>query len=552
MGPHLVSLAAALLSALVYRRLPRRIRTAASGLLRRPRFHKIPQAAGSHELSRLVAPPTWVAVARIVAAQMIGHLLLSRGLWRSPAGSYASLIPTDVSPTLSWQSPRTFPTIELTHMPCWLDGGIYWLMLGALSTLLAAPRRHGRRASACFLIAFSTRVLGDLSRLMPYSFTSSFVLLALAIEPAVAPRVCRLVMGSAWTYAGLLKLNPLLTGAHFSIVAQGPMRALLGEILWDGHQPALSYAVALGEALCGAAVLSAELLQAEPRQQDYYRQRRTIIARASQLSGALLVLMHAVLAVELTRLRFNLVVLPWNIAYAALALLLVVLPAHPHEKAAAPPSSRGGRRVYMAAVVTQLLLPALCPLGAWDSYLSHSLYTGNYDRLTIAVPQPLPPSLAAVRRLHPSCFVGGGARWVDMACWSERELSTPPWHSAWAFRVWARRFCELALGDVDRSNSSVTVRNTAFTVHKRRALPYSRRAAAVRFSCSDTLPHHETEIGRNASKELAPPVAPLLGGLLLLVALDWTMLQPSRGSQTNKEKRPLTMPPLGSKRWVST
>ena len=53
-------------------------------------------------------------------------------------------------------------------------------------------------------------------------------------------------------------------------------------------------------------------------------------------------------------------------------------------------------QVYVATAVMMVLTPAACLRGMWPSYLSHSLYTGNYDTLFVTLHPPLSPAFRDV------------------------------------------------------------------------------------------------------------------------------------------------------------
>ena len=63
----------------------------------------------------------------------------------------------------------------------------------------------------------------------------------------------------------------------------------------------------------------------------------------------------------------------------------------------------------MATAVLLLLTPVACVHGSWPSYLSHSLYTGNYDTLFITLHPPLARAFRDVgKKKKGGSAVGGG------------------------------------------------------------------------------------------------------------------------------------------------
>ena len=63
----------------------------------------------------------------------------------------------------------------------------------------------------------------------------------------------------------------------------------------------------------------------------------------------------------------------------------------------------------MATAVLLVLTPAACLHGMWPSYLSHSLYTGNYDTLFITLHPPLARAFRDVGKIKRG--KKGGSAW---------------------------------------------------------------------------------------------------------------------------------------------
>jgi hypothetical protein len=319
------------------------------------------------------------------------------------------------SPRL-WGGPREYPAIPLPALgglPPGISGALpAWLVVAALLALLGLAVVPRRWAPAPFLAAAALLVAGDITRLQPWLYQGALSLGAFALcrRPLDA---CRVLVAAIYAWSGVSKLN-----ADFGPVVVPwlvPAAAPLGPALlwWVG------VAVGLAEAAIGVGLL---------------------VPRARRAAVVAAVATHAVVlaAIGPAGRDWNRVVWPWNLAMAALVVLLLW-----SERRPARPLLWSRDRYHRAVVVLVGVLPALNLAGAWDAYLSFSLYSGNIDEAWLVI-EPAgaaaaPPSAVAVAERRPD---GTLVAWL--LPWAVRDVGVPPYPERRAYLAAFRALCRAA------------------------------------------------------------------------------------------------------------
>lgn len=295
-------------------------------------------------------------------------------------------------------------------------------LLLALAGVALAPRARWWAAAAVALAV--VLALDDQSRWQPWFFQYVVMLAALALARDEGDTLAawQTVLVGLYLWSGIQKLNvtfmthlfPWLVEPVAGVLPAGVHRALLGG--WF-VVPVLEIAVAVGLLV--------------PR------------LRNAAVVGA--VTTHLVVLVLLGPLahRTNAVVWPWNLAMAALAVLLF-------WRRRAASLSLVPRRLGMhaAAIVLVGFLPALSFSGHWDAYLSGALYSGNIRAAALAVADPVVARLPEPARRHVARN-RAGANVLDLWEWSMAELGVPSYPEDRVFRAVARDVCRLAAHPAD-------------------------------------------------------------------------------------------------------
>jgi hypothetical protein len=322
-----------------------------------------------------------------------------------------------LSPNL-WVSARTYPLTPLWNavppLPYPADYALFGLFVAlAAGVGIARGRAVGWLAAVALAVA-AFLVLEDVSRLQPWLYQYSFMLLALClygwgrIGMQDALNTCCLIVAATYFWSGLQKAN-----AGFFEVTYPWLVGPLTERLPDWAGSALlsgAYAVPVVEAAIGVGLLTR-------------RFRKLAVAGAA--------FMHAFIMVCVGPWGndYNAVVWPWNFAMVAFVLVLFWRPPDGPSPWSILVPGRNFFSFGFALRAAVLVLFALMPLfnffGLWDSYLSSSLYSG------------------ASKRAYVMEWDGSEWKTTRIGGLAEGELNAPAYPEERVFEsVFAQRWCE--------------------------------------------------------------------------------------------------------------
>jgi uncharacterized membrane protein YphA (DoxX/SURF4 family) len=343
----------------------------------------------------------------------------NKELWHSPGRRMlllkiticaALLTALALAPRL-WLSDRAFPTIPvhpaLPELPQAVSVALLALLTLGVFTVAILPRPR--------LMFFIVPALGaalvlfDINRLQPWFYQYMLMFLALSLmdwdEPnspksKAAWGTCAFILAAIYFWSGIQKANPAFVNEVFPWLAS----PFAGKQL----QP-LAYVVPILEATVGILLLF-------PR------------TRPAGVLGA--IVMHSLLLSALGPLghNYNSVVWPWNVAMIVMVLALFWRDSDPIVR---PPRSALLGMFIRTAVGS---LPVLNFVGAWDDYLSASLYSGKSRDAWILL------SEEGMRRLPPNVPRTAIAdRWLEINRWAMLELNTPPYPELRVYKAVARK-----------------------------------------------------------------------------------------------------------------
>ena len=284
-----------------------------------------------------------------LAAALVAGLLLSPNLWVSSTRTYP------LTPVWDTVPPLPYPA----------DYVLFGLFVALAAGVGIARGRAARWLGVGVLALAAFLVLEDISRLQPWLYQYSFMLLALCLHgwgrigAPDALNACRLIVVATYFWSGLQKANAGFFEVTYPWLV-GPMTERLpdwaGSALLSG-----AYAVPIVEAAIGVGLLT---------------------RRFRKLAVASALLMHAfiMLCVGPWGNDYNAVVWPWNFAMCAFVLVLFWRASDEPSPSAILVSGRNVSSSGFALRAALLILFAFMPLfsffGLWDSYLSSSLYSG--------------------------------------------------------------------------------------------------------------------------------------------------------------------------------
>jgi hypothetical protein len=310
----------------------------------------------------------------------------------------------------------------LPPLPAPLDQAVLGTFVTLLVLAAALPRSAWPLIGALAMAA--VLAVWDQSRWQPWFCQYVLMLIALlsmrregSSDSSRALGTCRAIVALTYVWSGLQKLNVTYATLVFPWLVEPLTRSLPGS--FTAWLPTAAVLTALLETAIGIALFI-----------PWLRKPAVIAAVAT----------HALVVAMLGPWGHgsNRVVLPWNIAMAALAVALFWNVSSP-----IPMPRRLDR--HAVAVTLVGVMPALSFVGLWDSYLSGALYSGNIAEAVIAVSPTVKP------RLPPEMlrYVITNRQNVDVLVvgdWSLGEVATPPYPQARVYRALARHVCAHAAG----------------------------------------------------------------------------------------------------------
>jgi hypothetical protein len=342
-----------------------------------------------------------------VIAGLLGGFALSPKLWVS-----SRLYP--LTPVFSFIKPFTSPG----------DYVVFYTLIALLVAAAIVPRREILIAVFVLLVLL---VLQDQSRLQPWFYQYTLMLLAIALagpdRPAAALNTCCLIVAATYVWSGLAKLNPSFIGDIFPFLVKPFIGSGNGVTEWLARH--LGFVAALLECALGVGLL---------------------IKRSRSLAVFFAIAMHVFILVAIGPLGrgVNAVVWPWNVAMIAFLLILFFRRADDP----APRDIIWGREVAFQKIVLVLfaLMPMLSFFNLWDHYLSSALYSGNRNSGVVYLSDPVFDRLPDTVEDYVT-EEGPNRNKLDIFDWSLGELNVPSYPEIRVFKNVAREICRYASED---------------------------------------------------------------------------------------------------------
>ena len=337
-----------------------------------------------------------------------------------------------------WLNSRTFPLTPvwevLRPLPSPIDAVIYAVMLALAGLIAIRPRA---RWIAAFLLLTAGYAMFDQQRWQPwfYQYLAMLAVLAWYIDDQNAVmETWRLIVVCLYFWSGIQKFNDGFLHDTFRWMIEpmaGRFAASLEWMAWGA--PVLECLIALG----------------------------LLLPRTRRMAAGLAIGMHVFILASIGPLghRHNSVVWPWNLTMCVLVVLLFWGGEGPSV-----------RLPFQKAVFALMgILPALSLVGAWDSYLSFALYSGNQSQATVYLSDEaagkLPERIQQVMDGNDDSLVDE----LDVEAWSYDDINVPPYAEMRVFRSIARQTCGYAGNP----------RDMVMIVEEKRRLFYRRRMRSI-------------------------------------------------------------------------
>jgi hypothetical protein len=316
-----------------------------------------------------------------------------------------------LSPKL-WLTQRSYPLVPIADwlpaIPAPLDAVLYWLLIALTIVGICS-----QLAIKVFVVLFFAVSLGDQTRWQPWVYQYFWMLFALGFcSRDSALNACRFILVATYVWSGVQKYNASFTADGFPWVTAPLVE--LAPPSWQGFLKAQGWTAALAECAIGLMLLIPRL----------------------RLAGlALAIILHIGLLVCLGPWGhdWNEIVWPWNAAMIAFDLALFAS-CRPVSALAILTPSRG------TAIVALLfgIMPLASFFGAWDSYLSAALYSGNTIQSSVILDD------AALAKLPPEVSALANGREINLSAWTLQELHVPSYPARRVSRGVALKLTELS------------------------------------------------------------------------------------------------------------
>jgi uncharacterized membrane protein YphA (DoxX/SURF4 family) len=296
---------------------------------------------------------------------------------------------------------RSFPCLPVWGEATEQAGYLHVVLFGGLSVALIGGLYNRNRVFALAVILLVLLLCAvDLNRLQPWAW---FYMLVLGIAWAgktTAPLALRWLLAAVYFWGGVNKLTPYFAEENFQWFCE-----VFQTTAFLGQYPALGYLVAIFE------IVLAVLL---------------IVPQRKAWFGWIYVVFHGLIIISLFKAQWNYVVIPWNAAMAALAVVLLFTP-DPVRKFNTPQAVL----LFLAGV-----MPVANLFHYWPHQLSWQLYSNTQPE---AVFYSTAPCEKAGDIWREKSFDEGRRFLLDD--WSGASLGVPMFYSDHTFGQMARYLC---------------------------------------------------------------------------------------------------------------
>jgi hypothetical protein len=318
-----------------------------------------------------------------------------------------------------WNETRLFPTapaLPLPQLPLAVSSILPFIFIFLLLLLAIFPLHKN-----ILLLTFSfTTLLAlyDQNRWQPWLYQYFLVFFLLLFYKRSNERTLlsafRLIVCGIYFWSGIQKLNPDYRGDTAYWLTQ-PLGNYFGNgfALFAGH--------------CAQAVPYFEIFAAFG----------LLIPRTRFATRAIVITMHVYIILLSSPLgrNYNYVIVPWNIAMICLLLLLF---RKENSTSLSSVFRTAGRSYVLPVFVLVWVFPALSIFSYWDTYLSSSLYSGNFDSAYLYVSKNVRDKLpeALKKKVYTQQGREGDTLYYFFINeWGMQEMSVPAYPETRVFRA---------------------------------------------------------------------------------------------------------------------
>ncbi|MDE3214720.1 MAG: hypothetical protein KGM98_15940 [Bacteroidota bacterium] len=304
-----------------------------------------------------------------------------------------------------WNTDRIFPlapVMDFLTSPAWFQLGLYIIALATLALLVALPAN--RSFLILLILVEILSCLFDQNRWQPWEFEYLMMMAAIWLNRRDKKSGLELtgwIMVSVYFFSGIQKMGPT-----FDLGVMGFIKSHFG----PGQQGRILDGVInhCGYVLGGIETLSSLFLL-----NGYLR----------RFGVSLLIAMHFIIIALFGPwgLHYDLIILPWNGAFAGLGWVLFWKKPSPNPTLA---PFRKGRNLLFAFLL--MICPILNFFGKWDYFLSSALFSFKTPELFIYVHEETTPHALVPFYIHTQKPSGENLdTFINVRTWAFRELGVP-------------------------------------------------------------------------------------------------------------------------------
>ena len=355
---------------------------------------------------------------------------------------------------------RDFPIVPAFEcIPLWLGingaTNLYTLTLLGLFVLFIKP--FGKTGIISLVLFFTAFVLEDISRLQPWVYLFSFMLLSVIVLKGEQKEnrillVFRLILAATYAWSGFQKLNIAFTEEIFPWL-MAPFG--LSEFFFEHRN--LAYMAGAAELLAGVGLLT---------------------KRGQKPALIIVIFIHLFLLVAIGPFgnNWNKVIWPWNVA-----MIVIVFLAIPLKEEFSFKMLWTNVKIspwFRLVVLLTAFLPVLSYFNLWDNHLSGSLYSGNNPEAIFYYPEEgrnrLPASTAKFQYYNDST----NEEFMLIDQWFIDELEAPFYPQERYFKAVGRHLCK-CMQDTSGAGIKITMKEK-----------FSSKQSLRVFSCNNLLKDH--------------------------------------------------------------
>lgn len=303
-----------------------------------------------------------------------------------------------------WLANRFFPIVppfNFLFFPAALHLILFIFSVAALFILLLFPSKRWLQKGIIFIEIFFC--LLDQNRWQPWEYQYIFIILALVINyknerNAVAS--IAFIFISVYIFSGLGKMNPVFSQNIRQEIIHAGIIHVNNLFQYNFLLFHCGYILGFIEILSGIGLL---------------------FHQTNKIAAAILIIMHISIAVLFGYINYDLIILPWNIAFAMILFIFFI-----SNKPILIRVSALKQKWNFLFIIFFAAIPVLNFFGYWDFFLSGSLFSYKTPDMYIFIhKQGSGKVLSPFFEINKNKIPGSNAILINVRTWAFKEMQVP-------------------------------------------------------------------------------------------------------------------------------